>query len=68
MGRVPADQGCSLTEDRYVKSVEIREVNNFGNESGRQTVRKGRRYVWHHLIWATAPVDETGDPIDALRH
>ncbi len=52
-----------LTEDRYVKSVEIREVNNFSNESGRQTV--GQRYVWHHLIWATAPVDETGDPIDA---
>ena len=52
-----------IKEDRYVKSVEIREVNNFSNESGRQTV--GQRYVWHHLIWATAPVDETGDPIDA---
>jgi hypothetical protein len=52
-----------ITEDRYVKSVEIREVNDFSNESGRQTV--GQRYVWHHLIWATAPVDETGDPIDA---
>ena len=51
------------TEDRYVKSVEIREVNNFSNESGRQTV--GQRYVWHHLIWATAPVDESGDPLDA---
>ncbi len=44
-----------ITEDRYVKSVEIREVNNFSNESGRQTV--GQRYVWHHLIWATAAVD-----------
>ncbi len=52
-----------ITEDRYVKSVEIREVNNFSNESGRQTV--GQRYVWHHLIWATAPVDESGDPLDA---
>jgi len=52
-----------IKEDRYVKSVEIREVNNFSNESGRQTV--GQRYVWHHLIWATAPVDETGDPIEA---
>jgi hypothetical protein len=52
-----------LTEDRYVKSVEIREVNNFSNESGRQTV--GQRYVWHHLIWATAAVDDSGDPLDA---
>jgi hypothetical protein len=52
-----------ITEDRYVKSVEIREVNNFSNESGRQTV--GQRYVWHHLIWATAPVDESGDALDA---
>jgi hypothetical protein len=43
-----------IAEDRYVKSIEIREVNNFSNESGRQTV--GQRYVWHHLIWATAPV------------
>jgi mono/diheme cytochrome c family protein len=53
-----------IKEDRYVKSVEIREVNNFGaGDSNRQTV--GQRYVWHHLIWATAPVDETGDPLDA---
>ena len=52
-----------ITEDRYVASVEIREVNNFSNESGRQTV--GQRYVWHHLIWATAPVGEDGDPLDA---
>ena len=52
-----------IPEDRYVKSVEIREVNNFSNESGRQTV--GQRYVWHHLIWATAQVNDEGDPIDA---
>jgi hypothetical protein len=53
-----------ITEDRYVKSVEIREINDFGKgDSSRQTV--GQRYVWHHLIWATAPVDDGGDPIDA---
>jgi hypothetical protein len=52
-----------LTEDRYVSSVEIREVNDFTNDSGRQTV--GQRYVWHHLIWATAEVSAEGDPIDA---
>ncbi len=52
-----------LTEDRYVASVEIREVNSFLNESGRETV--GQRYVWHHLIWATAEFSGDGDPIDA---
>jgi len=52
-----------LTEDRYVASVEIREVNNFSNDSGRETV--GQRYVWHHLIWATAEFNGDGDPIDA---
>ena len=54
-----------ITEDRYVKSVEIREVNNFSSESGRQTV--GQRYVWHHLIWATAPVDESRRSARCLR-
>jgi hypothetical protein len=52
-----------IDEDRYVKSVEIREVNDFSNESARQTV--GQRYVWHHLIWATAPVNDGDDPIDS---
>ena len=52
-----------LTEDRYVASVEIREVNNFAKDAaGRDTV--GQRYVWHHLIWATGVFDG-GDPIDA---
>ncbi len=52
-----------MTEDRYVSSIEIREVNNFSNASGRETV--GQRYVWHHLIWATAEFSGSGDPIDA---
>ncbi|MDP2321490.1 MAG: cytochrome c [Acidobacteriota bacterium] len=53
-----------LTEDRYVASVEIREVNDFAKDaSGRDTV--GQRYVWHHLIWATAELTGDGDPIDA---
>ncbi|MGE0863116.1 MAG: hypothetical protein AB7P34_04370 [Vicinamibacterales bacterium] len=53
-----------LAEDRYVASVEIREVNDFAKDaSGRDTV--GQRYVWHHLIWATAEFSGSGDPIDA---
>ncbi len=54
-----------LTEDRYVKSVEIREVNDVGrNEEGghegRHTV--GGRFVVHHMIWSTrVPEGEAGD-------
>ncbi len=45
-----------LTEDRYVKSVEIREVNDVepradGEHEGRHTV--GGRFVVHHMIWST---------------
>jgi len=45
----PAPTG--LTEDRWVKSVEIREVNDIQGDAGRQTV--GARYVFHHMIWTT---------------
>ncbi len=51
-----------LDEDRWVSSVEIREVNDVDNRSGnddRQTV--GRRYVFHHMIWSTRSEDEDGD-------
>jgi hypothetical protein len=51
-----------LTEDRYVSSVEIKEVNDVDNRSGedaRQTV--GGRYVFHHMIWSTRVVDDGED-------
>ena len=40
-----------LTEDRWVKSVEIREENDVppATDGGRKTV--GSRYVFHHMIW-----------------
>ncbi len=54
-----------LTEDRYVKSVEIREVNDVpqrrdGEHGGRHTV--GGRFVVHHMIWSTRVLEgqETG--------
>jgi hypothetical protein len=42
-----------LKEDRWVKSVEIREVNDIppNTDGGRATV--GARYVFHHMIWTT---------------
>ena len=50
-----------LTEDRYVKSVEIVEVNDVNNQvgTGRETV--GGRYIFHHMIWGTAKFDEDGE-------
>ena len=51
----PAPTG--LLKDRWVKSVEIREVNDIGKDTGnRQTV--GGRYVFHHMIWSTAAPGE----------
>ncbi|MEM7416997.1 MAG: hypothetical protein AAF389_15925 [Gemmatimonadota bacterium] len=48
-----------MEEDRYVKSVEIREVNDVPQEgTGRETV--GGRYVIHHMVWGTRN-EEGGD-------
>ena len=50
-----------LDEDRYVKSVEIREVNDIDpTDTGRETV--GGRYIFHHMIWSTRVLDEGEDP------
>lgn len=46
-----------LTEDRWVKSVEVREVNDIEGDTGRKTV--GSRFVFHHMVW-TASVPGAG--------
>ncbi len=48
-----ASAPTGLTEDRWVKSVEIREENDVqsGSDGGRKTV--GSRYIFHHMIWTT---------------
>jgi hypothetical protein len=56
-----------LTQDRYVRAVEIREVNDFdpaAGHEGRHTV--GGRFVVHHMIWSTRVLDgqEEGTPDD----
>jgi mono/diheme cytochrome c family protein len=53
-----------LEEDRYVKSVEIVEVNDVDMQggSGRDTV--GGRFIFHHMIWSTAELDENGERVD----
>lgn len=59
----PAPTG--LTEDRWVKSVEMREVNDVEGDGGRKTV--GSRFIFHHMIWTTtlpggaASLDDLGE-------
>ncbi len=61
IGLVPT----GLTEDRYVKSVEVIEVNDVPSAgTGRETV--GGRYIFHHMIWATAQMDENGERVPGL--
>ena len=50
-----------LKEDRYVASVEIREINDVPNRNteGRNTV--GGRYVVHHMIWSTRILEDGED-------
>lgn len=48
-----------IEEDRYVKSVEIREINDVPTEgTGRETV--GGRFVIHHMVWGTRTEDGEG--------
>jgi hypothetical protein len=41
-----------LTEDRWVKSVEVREVNDIPRAEGTRTV--GGRYVFHHMTYESS--------------
>jgi hypothetical protein len=45
IGLVPT----GVTEDRWVKSVEVREVNNIPRNEGTKTV--GGRFVFHHMTY-----------------
>ena len=58
--RVPV----GLDQDRYVKSVEIVEVNDVNNQAGTGRDTVGGRFIFHHMIWSTADLDENGDRID----
>jgi len=42
-----------MTEDRWVKSVEMREVNDIPADTGGGRATVGARYVFHHMIWTT---------------
>ncbi len=49
-----------MTEDRYVKSVEVIEVNDVDTSRAAGTV--GGRYIFHHMLWGAATVDANGNP------
>ena len=55
-----------LIEDRYVASVEVREVNDYNpaTDESRETV--GGRFIFHHMIWSTRVIDpEDGQAVPA---
>ena len=54
LGLVPT----GLTEDRYVKSIQIREINDIPADGDIATV--GGRYIFHHLNYSSGVIDENG--------
>ena len=57
IGLVPT----GLTEDRYVKAVEVREINDIAADTGSSTV--GGRYVFHHMTYSAGVLNEGGTGI-----
>ncbi len=51
-----------LTEDRYVKSVEIVEVNDVGTGADTSDT-VGGLFIFHHMIWRTEVLDENGEVV-----
>jgi len=45
-----------LTQDRYVKSVEVREINDIPTDATIATV--GGRYIFHHMTYSTGVLNE----------
>ena len=54
IGLVPT----GLTEDRYVQSVEVREVNDIPTDVEVTTV--GGRYIFHHMTYSSGVLNEDG--------
>ncbi len=57
IGLVPT----GLTEDRYVKAVEVREINDLPPDAAGGTV--GGRYIWHHMTYGAGVLNEDGTDI-----
>jgi len=61
IGTVPT----GLTQDRWVKSVEVREVNDIPADLGASTV--GGRYIFHHMTYSSVPMGEAGSEVGGAR-
>ena len=57
IGTVPT----GLAQDRYVKSVEIREINDIPTDQGTSTV--GGRYIFHHMTYTSVGLDDDGNEV-----
>ena len=55
IGLVPT----GLTEDRYVASVEVRELNDIPTD--REVTTVGGRYIFHHMTYQSGVLNDTGD-------
>ncbi len=52
-----------LTRDRYVRAVQMREVNDADTDAAGDTV-VGGLYIYHHMSWETAVMDEPGSEVN----
>lgn len=52
-----------LSEDRYVRAVEMREVNNAESSGDSDTV-VGGLYIFHHMSWETAVEDDPDSKVN----
>jgi hypothetical protein len=57
IGLVPT----GLTTDRWVRAVEVREVNDI--PVGAETVTVGGRYIFHHMTYASGVLNDEGTAI-----
>jgi hypothetical protein len=57
IGLVPT----GLTEDRWVQSVEVREINDIPADAVASTV--GGRYIFHHMTYSVGVLSEDGTRI-----
>jgi len=60
-GIIP-DIPIPIDEDRYIKQVEIREVNDVDRSKIETAV--GGQFIVHHMQWAIQAFDEDGNPIE----
>jgi len=60
-GEIPSIP-TGLKEDRYVKSVEIVEVNDVGTGAAASNT-VGGLFIFHHMIWRTEVLDANGSVV-----